>query len=115
MFRNIAARTKKGLDLEGICDSPLVSGWKLGAMADIVFQKFWQDRSNVIQIANEMLEEHFKDDKEVDFRTEIEETQRKIAVLDKKFDNLVDMRMAGEIDKVKFEEKKKTYLMIKPS
>ena len=55
-----------------------------------------------------MLEEHFKDDREVDFQTEIEETQRKIAVLDKKFDNLVDMRMAGEIDKAKFEEKKKS-------
>ena len=55
-----------------------------------------------------MLEEHFKDDRDIDFQSEIEEVQRKIAILDKKFDNLVDMRMAGEIDKTKFEDKKKS-------
>ncbi len=64
-------------------------------MADIIFQKFWQDRNGIIEIANEMLEEHFKDDRDIDFQSEIEETQRKIAIIDKKFDNLVDMRMAG--------------------
>ena len=105
---SIATRKKKGLDLEGICDTPMVPGWKLGAMADIIFQKFWQDRNGIIEIANEMLEEHFKDDRDIDFQSEIEETQRKIAIIDKKFDNLVDMRMAGEIDKAKFDEKKKS-------
>lgn len=105
---SIATRKKKGLDLEGICDTPMVPGWKLGAMADIIFQKFWQDRNGIIEIANEMLEEHFKDDRDIDFQSEIEEVQRKIAILDKKFDNLVDMRMAGEIDKTKFEDKKKS-------
>ena len=105
---SIATRKKKGLDLEGICDTPMVPGWKLGAMADIIFQKFWQDRNGIIEIANEMLEEHFKDDRDIDFQSEIEETQRKITIIDKKFDNLVDMRMAGEIDKAKFDEKKKS-------
>ena len=104
---SIATRKKKGLDLEGICDTPMVPGWKLGAMADIIFQKFWRDRNGTIEIANEMLEEHFKDDRDIDFQSEIEETQRKITIIDKKFDNLVDMRMAGEIDKAKFDEKKK--------
>ena len=54
-----------------------------------------------------MLEDHFKDDREIDFRSKIEEIEQKITVLDKKFDNLVDMRIAGEIDKIKFNEKKK--------
>ena len=58
---SIATRKKKGLDLEDICDTPMVPGWKLGVMADIIFQKFWQDRNGTIEIANEMLEEHFKD------------------------------------------------------
>ena len=107
-FSTNNTRKKKGLDLEGICDTPMVPGWKLGAMADIIFQKFWQDRNGIIEIANEMLEEHFKDDRDIDFQSEIEEVQRKIAILDKKFDNLVDMRMAGEIDKTKFEDKKKS-------
>ena len=98
----------KAVSYTHLCDTPMVPGWKLGAMADIIFQKFWQDRNGIIEIANEMLEEHFKDDRDIDFQSEIEETQRKITIIDKKFDNLVDMRMAGEIDKAKFDEKKKS-------
>lgn len=103
----IATRLKKGLSIEGICDVPMIPGWKLGAMADVIFQKFWSDREGVIRIANEILEKHFDDDREVDFSDEIQDTQKKINVLNKKFDNLVDMRMSGEITKEKFSEKKK--------
>lgn len=56
--------------------------------------------------ANEMLDKHFMDDKDIDFYDEIQDIQKKIEVLNKKFDNLVDMRMEGEIDKAKFNEKK---------
>lgn len=103
----ITTRLKKGLSIEGICDVPMVPGWKLGAMADIVFQRFWSDRTGVIKLANEMLDKHFMDEKEEDFSDEIAETQKKINTLNKKFDNLVDMRMSGEINKAKFNEKKK--------
>lgn len=103
----VATRLKKGLSIEGICDVPMVPGWKLGAMADVIFQKFWQDRDGVIKIANEMLDKHFMDDNDLDFSNEIRDIQKKIETLNKKFDNLVDMRMEGEIDKGKFNEKKK--------
>lgn len=103
----ITTRKRKGLDIEGICDTQMVPKWKLGAMADVIFQKFWKNRDGIIEIANQMLEDHFKDDREIDFRSKIEEIEQKITVLDKKFDNLVDMRIAGEIDKIKFNEKKK--------
>lgn len=33
----------------------MVPAWKLGAMADIIFQNFWKDRVGVLRIANEML------------------------------------------------------------
>jgi DNA invertase Pin-like site-specific DNA recombinase len=104
----ISTRQKKGLDIEGICDTPMIAGWKLGVMADLIFQKFWKDKDGVIRIANEMLESHFKDDREVDFQSKIEDIQRKINIIDKKYDNLVDMRMSGDIDKLKFNEKKKS-------
>ena len=103
----ITTRKRKGLDIEGFCDTQMVPKWKLGAMADVIFQKFWKNRDGIIEIANQMLEDHFKDDREIDFRSKIEEIEQKITVLDKKFDNLVDMRIAGEIDKIKFNEKKK--------
>lgn len=104
---SISTRKKRGLDIEGICDSPMVPRWKLESMADMIFQKFWKDRSGIIKIANEMLEDHYKDDREIDFQKEIEETKYKLEILDKKFDNLIDMRIAGEIDAAKFDEKKK--------
>ena len=85
----------------------MVTKMEIESMADMIFQKFWKDRSGIIKIANEMLEDHYKDDREIDFQKEIEETKYKLEILDKKFDNLIDMRIAGEIDAAKFDEKKK--------
>lgn len=102
----VKTRLNKGLSIEGICDVPMVPGWKLGAMADIIFQKFWNDREGVLRIANEMLDKHYRDDREQDFSVEIKDIQNKLRVLERKYDNLVDMRMEGEIDKAKFNEKK---------
>lgn len=104
----VNTRTRKGLSIEGICGVPMVPGWKLGAMADIIFQKFWHDRDGIIKIANEMLDKHYKDDKEVDFSEEVQSIKKKLETLEKKFDNLVEMRMSGEIDKAKFNEKKES-------
>ena len=102
----IRTRLNKGLSIEGICDVPMIPRWKLGAMADIIFQKFWNNRQEILSIANEMLDKHYKDDKEQDFADEIKDIQNKLNKLEQKFDNLVEMRMEGEIDKAKFNEKK---------
>lgn len=102
----VQTRLNKGLSIEGICDVPMVPRWKLGAMADIIFQKFWNNRQEILNIANEMLDKHYKDDKEQDFADEIKDIQNKLNKLEQKFDNLVEMRMEGEIDKAKFNEKK---------
>lgn len=102
----IRTRLNKGLSTEGICGVPMVPKWKLGVMADVIFQKFWKDRSGVLKIANEMLENHIMDDYNQDFWDEIQEIQNKIKVLDRKYDNLIDMRISGEISKSKFNEKK---------
>lgn len=102
----VQTRLNKGLSIEGICDVPMVPRWKLGAMADIIFQKFWNNRQEILSIANEMLDKHYKDDKEQDFADEIKDIQNKLNKLEQKFDNLVEMRMEWEIDKAKFNEKK---------
>lgn len=94
----VRTRLNKGLSIEGICDVPMVPGWKLGAMADIVFQKFWNDREGVLRVANEMLDKHYKDDREQDFSDEITDIQNKLGVLERKFDNLVDMLMSYHIE-----------------
>ena len=104
----VNTRLKKGLSIEGICNAPMVPGWKLGAMVDVIFQKFWSERDEIIRIANEMLDKHYKDDQQSDFSEEVQCIKKKMDILEKKFDNLVEMRMSGEIDKVKFNEKKKS-------
>ena len=45
----IATRQKKGLSVEGVCEVPMIPGWKLEVMADVIFQKFWTDREGVIK------------------------------------------------------------------
>ena len=111
----IVDRIRKDLDLEDTwyekCKDPreafsYIRG-KPGAMADIIFQNFWKDRAGVLRIANEMLDKHFRDERDDSFLDEIEETKQKIKVQERKFDVLVEMRMSGEIDKAMFEEKKK--------
>ena len=101
---------KKGLSLEGICEAPMVPRWKLEVMAKVVFQNFWKDRTAVKLIAEEMLEKHIQDDRYINFEKEIKELKTKIAKTDKKYENLVDLRVNGEIDKAMFDLKKKELL-----
>lgn len=102
----VRTRLNKGLSIEGICNSPMIPRWKLCTMADVIFQLFWDDRDGVLTIANEMLEKHIGD---THSNNEIEEEQNiknKLTVIDRKLDNLVDMRISGEIEKELFLEKK---------
>ena len=102
----IATRQKKGLSVEGVCEVPMIPGWKLEVMADVIFQKFWTDREGVIKIANDMLEKHIGDDRDADFSDEIAELQGEIEKCKRKYDNLVEMRMSDEITKEIFLDKK---------
>jgi len=106
----INTRIKKGLSTEGICEAPMVPKWKLEVMAKVIFQEFWQDRSTVITIANEMLAKHIQDDRYINFEKEIKELKHKISLTEKKYENLVDLRLNGEIDKDMFNLKKAEFM-----
>lgn len=101
----ITTRTNKGLSIEGICDSPMIPGWKLGVMADYIFRFFWNDKGNAIKIAEDVLKKHMKDEIR-DFQKEILETRKQLKVVGDRYDNLVNMRMDNEISKEVFENKK---------
>lgn len=106
----IETRKRKGLSLEGVCESPMVQQWKLEMMAQMIFQNFWEDKSAVIAIANEMLEKHIRDDQCNNFEREIKETKKKIDRNIAKYKNLVNLRISGEIEKDTFDEMKKELL-----
>ena len=99
-------RERKGLSTEGICVTKMVPRWKLEVMADIIFQKFWNDREGVLAIANEMLDncyENEHDNEVIDRKRDLED---KMELWNRKYNNLLDMRMAGEIEKDRYDEKR---------
>ena len=103
-------RERKGLSTEGICVTKMVPRWKLEVMADIIFQKFWNDREGVLAIANEMLDncyENEHDDEVLDRKRDLED---KMELWNRKYNNLLDIRMAGEIEKDRYDEKREQIL-----
>lgn len=107
---SVKTRENKGLPIDGICETKMVPRWKLEVMADVVFQKFWNDRKGVLAIANEMLDncyENENDNEALDKKRALEE---KMKSWDLKYNNLLDMRMAGEIEKDRYDEKREQIL-----
>lgn len=104
----VAARKRKGLSIEGVCSVPMVQEWKLEMMAGMIFRKFWGDRSRVITIANEMLDEEFCAGED-DTRREAEQkfVRGQLRLTERKIDNLLDLRLAGDIQPEKYNEKRK--------
>lgn len=101
----IKTRIKKGVPIDGICEVPMIAGWKLQMMAKYVFQHFINNTVEVITLAVEMLNKHLNDsDSHNDI--DIQEIETKINKLTKRLDNLVEMRADGEISKDVFMQKK---------
>jgi DNA invertase Pin-like site-specific DNA recombinase len=112
---SIRTREAKGLSIEGICQTKIVPRWKLEAMADIVFQKFWNDRAGVLAIANDMLEKCYDNEQDNDNLEKKHELEQRMEAWNKRYDNLLNMRMAGEIEKDRYDEKREQLLKEKDS
>lgn len=107
---SVKTRERKGLSTEGICVTKMVPRWKLEVMADMIFQKFWNDREGVLAIANEMLDncyENEHDNEALDRKRDLED---KMESWNRRYNNLLDMRMAGEIEKDRYDEKREQIL-----
>ena len=105
-FGSAKTREKKGLSTEGMCVTKMVARWKLEAMADVIFQKFWNDREGVLTIANEMLDKCYDNEQDNEALERKHELEQKLKTWDRKYDNLLNMRMAGEIEKDRYDEKR---------
>ena len=57
-----SSRKKRGLSLDGICQSPMVPEWRLQMMANLIFREYLQDRDKVLSLANSILEAHFEEE-----------------------------------------------------
>ena len=101
-------RVKKGLSTEGACKAHLFPEWKLSIVANYIFKDFWKNRKSIINKAIKMLEKAEKKKENVDHSAEIEKLNTEKEKLQTKLNNLVDLRLEGDISKEIYEDKKKT-------
>ena len=107
---SIKTRLKKGLSIEGCCDIKIVPRWKLEAMADVIFKKFWGDKKAIIKICNDMIDTCCEEQVENTRLADYQALQRKMEKWNNRYDNLLNMRMNGEIEKERYDEKREQLL-----
>lgn len=102
-----SSRKKRGLSLDGICQSPMVPEWRLQMMANLIFREYLQDRDKVLSLANSILEAHFEEEQrpEVDEHA-LERKRAELLKLHRKCDTLIEMRAEGDLTKEAFKQKK---------
>ena len=100
------SRKKKGLPLEGICQSPMIPEWRLQMMANLIFRKYLSQKDKVLALANSILE-NYNGNTDEDRRNEaaLEMKQRELDRLQKRMDNLIEMRADGDLSKDMFRMK----------
>ena len=104
---SIREREKRGLSVEGHCDSPFIQGWKLEMMAEKIFERYIDNADTVMELSYSMLEKHIADQEDTpDYTEEIKRKESEIERLSKKRINLIEMRAEGDIDKELFRERK---------
>lgn len=104
---SLEERTKRGLSTETACDSPYIPGWKLELMAKQIFENYLENTSKVLELSYSMLEKHIADKEEIiDNSDVIKRKQDEIDKLNRKRNNLFEMREDGDIDKDYFRERK---------
>lgn len=106
----VKTRQKKGLPIDGICETPMVAGWKLQMMAKYIFNEYLSNVDEVLALANSILEKHIQDKEEIencDNSEIIQQKQDEIEKLEKRYKRLLIMRSDEEIDKETFLSMKK--------
>ena len=95
-----SARMKKGLSTNGICRVPMIPQWKMEMMAKYIFDQYSRETEGIIDLALSIINKH-KDDEEPqqDNTALIRQYDDEKTKLQKRLDNLIEMRADGEITK----------------
>lgn len=101
-------RLKKGLSTEGACRVHYFPEWKLNIVADYIFKDFWKNRRAIINQAIRMLKDAEDSKEKVDYSTEIEKLNIEKEKIESKLNNLVEMRLDGDISKAVYNDKRTT-------
>lgn len=100
------SRKKKGLPLDGICQSPMIPEWRLQMMANLIFRKYLSEKGKVLALANSILEAHISDtEEEENTQSLLKAKQTELARLHKKMDAYIEMRAEGDLSREMFRSK----------
>ena len=103
---SVKTRQNKGLPIEGICSVPNLPSWKLEMMAKRIFSEFSKDVETTMDFALSILDKHIDDKKkQKDNSDRIRQYNNERAKLEKRHNNLVEMRADGEITKEVYRSK----------
>lgn len=104
---SMRTRQNKGLSTEGVCEVPMVAGWKLQMMAKHIFREYLRGTVEVIALAESMVEPYIDDVESTENNKKIiNQKQEEREKLNKRLHNLIEMRADGEIDRDTFKIKK---------
>ena len=102
----VRTRLNKGISIEGICPVPMIPGWKLAMMAKRIFKEYSKDIPPIADLALSIIDKHKNDKKkQVDNTEMLRQYDDERARLQKRLDNLIEMRADGEITKEMFQSK----------
>lgn len=102
----VRTRLNKGISIEGICPVPMIPSWKLAMMAKRIFKEFSKDIPPIADLALSIIDKHKSDKKkQVDNTDMLRQYEDERARLQKRLDNLIEMRADGEITKETFQSK----------
>lgn len=97
------SRLKKGLPVDGICQSPMIPEWRLQMMANLIFRKYLAEKDKVLALANSILESYNEDNSEKENKEALLESKRReLARLTRKMDNYIDMRAEGDLTREQY-------------
>ncbi len=100
------SRKKKGLPLDGICQSPMIPEWRLQMMANLIFRKYLSQKDKVLTLANSILEAHIGDTQEEENNEALlNAKQTELARLQKKMDAYIEMRAEGDLSQEMYRAK----------
>jgi len=100
-------RIKKGLDTTDACSTPIIAEWKLKLTANVIFDIIWNNKTKIIKIANDIIDQTIqKNSINLIVNDEIEEYENRIVSNKNKLDRIVDMYVNELIDKESFMKKK---------
>ena len=100
------SRKKKGLPLEGICQSPMIPEWRLQMMANLIFRQYLSEKDKVLALANSILEAHIGDEEETwNIEAMLASRRSELERLSRKIDNYIEMRADGDLSREMFRSK----------